>query len=152
MNTIRFNILIIILLGAFSSYSQNLFPEKFNGCNTDHFKLESDSITAKIDDEQLLSILKQSFDDKTIQKIRGTLSLQIIVNLDGNSCLISLKNETNIKSKKLNLKHNIDQDLKWNKPDEKVAAVVVFKFENNGIKFKRLGINTKKGVHELNGN
>ena len=144
---------LLFLLTAFSkSYTQNLFPEKFDNCNTDHFSLESDTITAKIQDEQLLNIFKQSFDQKTIDKLRGNLSLQIIVDLEGNSCLISLKNETNIKSKKLNLKQNIDSNLKWDKPQKKVAAIIVFIFEENRLKFLRLGINAKKGVHELSEN
>lgn len=151
MKVISFPLIFFALIGINICYAQHIFPEKFGGCNTDRFALESDSIRAKIQDEKLLTVLFASFDNKTRTRIRGTLSLQIIVDTEGNSCLISLKNETNISTKKFNLKQNIDSDLKWNKLQERVAAVVVFRFDDKGVKFKRLG-NAKKGVHELNSN
>jgi hypothetical protein len=113
------------------------------------FALESDTVIARIQDEHLLSVTMKSFDSKTKEKIRGTLSLQIIVDLYGRSCLISLKNNTNIKTKHFNLKKYIDEELKWEIPHTKVAALVVYRFDDNEIKVKRLGMNTKRGVHEL---
>ncbi|HYF70492.1 MAG TPA: hypothetical protein VD884_20285 [Ohtaekwangia sp.] len=142
---------LIFICPTIKLYCQNIFPEKFDDCNTDRFALESDTTTAKIQDEQLFNILA-SFDEKTRKRIRGTLSLQIIVSLDGNSCLISLKNDTNIKTKNLNLKQKIDHELKWNNLHERVAAIIVFRFEENGTKFKRLGMNANKGIHELSNN
>ena len=139
----------ICLVQTLDAYSQNIFPEKFDGCVTDRFALESDSTTAIVQEEHLVNVVLGSLDNKTKEKIRGTLSLQIIVDLDGNSCLISLKNETNVKTKNLGIKQRIDEELKWNKPHQKVAAIVVFRFEKNGVKFKRLGMNGKRGVHEL---
>ena len=143
-------ILILITIVLISEINgQNLFPEKFEGCNTDVFALESDTTIAKIEDGKLIEIISKSLDEKSLKKIKGTLFLQIIVELNGNSCLISLQNETNIKSKKINLKENIDNDLKWGKPEKKVAVIVVFYFKDSGIEIKRLGMNGKKGIHEL---
>lgn len=149
MRIIQLILSVICLATTLEGYSQNIFPEKFDGCLTDRFALESDSTTARIQDEHLIEVVMESLDNKTKEKIRGTLSLQIIVDGDGNSCLMSLKNDTNIKTKKLDLKQQIDEGLKWDKPHEKVAAIVVFKFVKNGVKFKRLGMNAKRGVHEL---
>ncbi|MFA0960170.1 hypothetical protein AB9P05_00010 [Roseivirga sp. BDSF3-8] len=149
MNLIKLSFLLITLLGSVTAYSQSIFPEKFDGCNTDRFTLESDSITAKVSEEKLFKVLKESFGEKIFLNIRGTLSLQIIVDKGGNSCLLSLNNDTNVRSKKLNLKQTIDGDLEWDKPNKKVAAIIVFSFEDTGIKFKRLGMNGRKGVHEL---
>jgi hypothetical protein len=145
-------ILLACLLGAISGYAQNIFPEKFDDCITDRFALESDTITAKIKDQDLIGVIMNSFDSKTKAKVRGTLSLQIIVDSEGNSCLMSLKNDTNIKTRNLNLKPYIDKELKWKNRQQKVAAIVVYRFEDKGVKFKRLGMNAKKGVHELRTN
>ena len=128
---------------------QALFPEKFEGCNTDQFGLESDTATAKIADQHLISTITASFDEKTMSNINGKLTLQILVNLDGTSCLLSLKNDTNIKTSKMNLKTVIDRQLQWDEVDEKVSPVILLIFSKKGIAFKRLGMNRKKGVHEL---
>jgi hypothetical protein len=152
MRIINIVFLVVCLIESLAGYSQAIFPEKFDGCITDRFALESDSTTAKIQDAQLIEVIVKSFDNKTKEKVRGELSVQIIVDLDGNSCLISLKNDTNIKTRNLNIKQYIDQALKWDKPRQKVAAIVVYKFEKNIIKFKRLGLNAKRGVHELKPN
>jgi hypothetical protein len=141
-------IAVIFVLSAKYVHGQHLFPERFEGCVTDRFALEKDTTQAKIEDELLVKTITSAFDEKTRQKISGTLTLQIIVDTDGKSCLISAKNETNVRTKKLNLKETIDGHLVWDNPKEKVAAVVVFRFANDGISFKRLGVGAS-GVHEL---
>jgi hypothetical protein len=90
-----------------------------------------------------------SFDDKTKSKIKDVLSLQIVVDTDGRSCLLSLENKTNIKTAKLNLKKNIDENLIWNNSSNKVSALIILKFNSNSIQFKRIGINGKKGFHVI---
>lgn len=142
-------IVLVCLLGTIRGYAQNIFPEKFDNCSTDRFALESDTIIAKVDDEDLINVIMKSFDNKTRARVRGTLSLQIIVDLQGNSCLMSLKNDTNIRTKNLNIKPYIDKELKWENGNGKVAAIVVYRFEDSGVKFKRLGMNANRGVHEL---
>lgn len=129
---------------------QNIFSEVFPGCNTDRFSLESDSTTAKITDEKLVSIITSAFPEKVKNKIEGSLTLQIIVDYDGSSCLLSVKNETNIKTKKLNLKETIKNNLKWKIDNKKVSAIVLLLFEDKTVKVLRLGMNANKGVHVLN--
>ena len=124
--------------------AQNVYPEKFSGCITDHFALEKDSLVGKTDINQLIKIVLSSLDDKSKSKIEGVLSLQIIVNLDGSSCLISMKNETNIKSSKFKLKDVIDT-IKWEIPIKKISPLIQLKFNPNSIQYRRLGINGNKG-------
>ncbi|PJJ59074.1 hypothetical protein [Hymenobacter chitinivorans] len=145
----RLLVTLFCLLLATSSYGQNLFPEKFKGCNTDQFALERDTVTAKTDTQALLTLVTSALSTAEAQKLRGTLLLQIIVDNDGNSCLISLQNETNVRTSKLRLKENIDGKLHWEKSRAKVAAVVLLKFEEGTTTLKRLGMDGKKGVHEL---
>lgn len=143
-----------ILLSLFNllvthGYGQNLFPKKFKGCSTDQFNLESDTITARIDPQTLISTITSSLSAKEAKHAIGTLALQIIVDKAGQSCLLSVKNDTNIKTSRLHLKENIDSKLTWEKIDAKIAAVVVLRFDAGVVSIKRLGMNGKKGVHEL---
>jgi hypothetical protein len=145
-----YRITLLLILICSNGHSQYLFPVKFDGCVTEMFALESDSLNAKIDNDEMISVLREGMDKKIAQKLKGILTLQIIVDTMGNSCLISLKNETNINVKKLNLKETIDRNLFWALPSKKVAAIIMLGFKDGEVKIKRLGINAKKGVHELN--
>lgn len=138
---------VVFLFITKFSYSQNIFPEKFSGCVTDHFALESDSLVAKTDVPVFIKTIISSLDAKSKSKIKGILSLQIIVDMDGNSCLISIKNDTNIKSSKFELKEIIDETIKWNNPSKKVSPLIQLKFNSNSVQYIRLGINAKKGNH-----
>jgi hypothetical protein len=149
--SLRIVLFLITFCSSLPGLSQHLFPEKFQGCVTDQFALESDSLTVTVPDETLIAVLLQSMDEKTKAKILGTLTLQIIVDFDGNSCLISFKNDTNVKTKNLHLKQKIDSELKWNKPSTKVAALVAVKFEATGLRIARLGVNAKRGLHKISG-
>ena len=71
------------------------------------------------------------------------------MDLEGNSCLLSVKNETNIKTKKILLKEVIDSKLNWQKPTKKVSAIIQLKFTDNEVKMNRLGLSGKKGWHKL---
>lgn len=142
-------ILILTFFIGITVQAQNIFPEKFQDCNTDQFALESDTTIARISDDEFISIVIKSFSKKTKQKINGILSMQIIVDLDGKSCLLSIENKTNISSSKLNLKNTIDNHLIWNKPTKKVAAIVILNFSDNNISLKRFGLNGNIGWHEI---
>jgi hypothetical protein len=144
---IKYYIISILFFLKINCFAQNVYPTKFSGCITDHFALESDSITGKVDINQLIKTILSGLDEKTKSKIEGVLSLQIIINLDGSSCLISINNETNIKSSKLHLKENIDNNLKWEVPYKKVSPLIQLKFNPKSIQYRRLGINGNKGNH-----
>ena len=140
---------LLVLLFTTASFSQNLFDEKFKGCNTDHFAMESDSAVLNTNKKDLISTILKSLKEKDQKKLSGKLTIQVIVDLNGNSCLISVENKTNINSKKLNLKSNIDALLKWAKPEEKSCAIVELTFYKDRIVINRFGINGKKGFHQL---
>lgn len=140
---------LFLFFATNSAIAQNLFPEKFDGCTTDQFALESDTTTAKFDSDEFIIQLTKHFGTKLSKKIKGELQLQIIVDLEGNSCLISLKNETNVKTEKLDLKKWIDESVKWQIPTKKVSPIIYLDFSKSGIKFSRIGLNGKKGWHTL---
>lgn len=139
---------IFTLLFTIQTYCQNIFDEKYVSCDTEYFKTESDTISVEMASD-FVKTLSSNFDDETVKKIRGILSLQIIVGTDGKSCLLSLDNETNIETSKLAIKSIIDENLLWKKPKEKVSVIVAIKFYGNAVEVKRLGISKEKGFHEL---
>jgi len=146
-------LLFSIFLIGITAQAQHLFPEKFKGCNTDMFSMESDTTNAKISGKNFIDIIVSGFDEETKSKIEGVLTMQIIVDLEGKSCLLSLENGTTIRTKKLNLKKTIDGLLLWSKPTVKVSPIVQLSFSDHKVGFTRLGLNGKKGLHELtNGN
>jgi hypothetical protein len=139
---------IFALLFTIQTYCQNIFDEKYDGCDTEYFKTESDTTSVEMASD-FVKTLSSNFDDETVKKIRGILSLQIIVGTDGKSCLLSLDNETNVETSKLAIKSIIDENLLWEKPKEKVSVIVAAKFYGNAVEVKRLGISKEKGFHEL---
>jgi hypothetical protein len=130
--------------------AQNVFPDKFDGCITDRFGLEKDSIEARIDSKYLVNTVLSGVDEKYKSKLNGILKLQIIVNTDGKSCLISIENNTNIKTSKLNLKKTIDDNLIWNiNQKNKVSPLIILKFNSNSVQLKRIGVSGDFGMKEI---
>ena len=141
---------LLIFLMQFVSqiYSQNIFDEKYDGCNTDYFVMESNKISVKMKSD-IVRIFLNDFDKETVNNIRGVLALQIIVDTIGKSCLLSVKNYTNIKTNKLNLKKIVDRELIWEKPKKNVGIILAVKFYGDSIQIKRVGFTKEKGFNEL---
>ncbi len=143
-------ILILILATGFVAKTQNIFPEAFLDCDTEQFALESDTTNARISGQVLIDVITKDFSRKTRNSISGRLALQIIVYMDGRSCLLSMENDTNISSDKLKIKPAIDNELKWEVPTKVVSAIVMLHFDKNDIRVQRFGMNTKRGGwHEI---
>ena len=140
---------LIILFITNSSFGQHLFDEKFEGCNTSHFVVESDSISVKPLDQDILTILAENFEKEVITEIRGLVSIQILVDQEGDSCVLSLENDTNIETTDLNIKNILDDKLRWTKPDKNKSVIVAIKFYGDSVELKRIGLNAEKGYHEL---
>ncbi len=131
------------------AHAQHIFPEKFFVCNTDRFALEKDLIIARISKKKLVEVIVNGIDKTPRPKVWGRLSLQIVVDLEGNSCLLSMHNQTTLLSTQLKLKKDIDQNLVWEKPAQKVAALVVIDFFGRRSTVKRIGLDGNTGWHEI---
>jgi streptogramin lyase len=125
-----------------TAFGQDLFKIKFDGCNPDWYAMETDTIVARVSDEELVRVINSSLDEKMRKRINGSLYLQIWVNTDGSSFLTGFTNETNIATKKFNIKHFVDSALHWNSPLLfRVATVVKMDFigGNEPVKISRFG-------------
>lgn len=129
----------LLMFFCAQSFAQHAYPEVTNNCYLDQFFLESDSIVAKIDNAKIIEAVTQGWDTKMISKTEGILGLQILVDNRGNSCLISYRNDTNQKGKKMNIENNINDNLKWPRQSSKVSAIAVIEFKEGEITVKRMG-------------
>ena len=149
MKATRYFFITLLLCVVQAAFSQNVYPEATNHCYLDQFVLESDSIIAKIDNEKIIEAVTGSWDAKTKSKIEGVLGLQILVDNRGNSCLVSFRNDTNQKAKKLNLESNVNDNLKWPRQPKKVSAIVVLEFNKGEITARRMGTTDYVNLVEL---
>ena len=130
------NKIFLTLIGLFlisSIFGQHLYPEKFEGCNTSRFCLDCGDTKAKPPSEFGNEFLS-NLNEKYLKKINGTIEVQIFVDTIGKPCLLSSKNASNIKSKKLNLQNGINYTSNWKpaisdgKPTQSsVSLVIIFK-------------------------
>lgn len=144
MKKIAFTLLLYFLaIGV--THSQNLFTDKFEGCDVQAFKLESKIISARISDENLLAPLMKNI---LLSKIEGILMMQIYIDKNGRACLMSAENKTNIPIQELNLSQAIEK-TKWISNVEPVCAIVHLTFKNSKVIIRRLGMDSNLGVHEI---
>jgi len=139
-------ILILICLIGFvtTAKSQFIFPESYKDCKVTMFLLENDTTITRISDEKLIETITNGFSSKVKAKIKGNLSLQIFVDTTKSSCLLSVDNKTNIKTKDLNLQKSINNKLIWSEVNQPVSTIVIFNFDKT-ISIKRLGYNENFG-------
>ncbi len=139
----------LLLVVVQTAFSQNVYPEATNHCYLDQFLLESDAIIAKNDNEKIIEAITGNWDDKIKNKIEGVIGLQILVDNRGSSCLVSYRNDTNQKVKKLNLEANVNDNLKWPRQPKKVSAIVVLEFKKGKITARRMGTTDYVNLVEL---
>ncbi|WP_299684470.1 hypothetical protein [uncultured Dokdonia sp.] len=141
---------VIICLFAFAkAYTQQIYPEHYEGCNTERFILESKVEKGKIDSDAVVTLLLKDLSEKQLKKLKGTLTFQVLANTDATSCLLSAENKTNIKSKTLGLKSKIDALIWEIPPKEKTASIFTIKFKKGKYRVSRLGIHGDLGIHKL---
>lgn len=141
--------LLTALFSIVNLNAQHVYPEKFENCYLDEFKFEETSIIAEIDNDVMLEVITAGWDEKMLSKAEGFLGLQILVDRRGKSCLMSVRNDTNMKLKKMNLNENIDTNLKWKGQSEKISAIVLLQFEKGEITVKRLGTTDMVNLTEI---
>lgn len=143
-------LVVIICLFAFAkAYTQHLYSEHYEGCTTERFTLENKVEKGKIDSDAVVTVLLKDLSEKQLKKLKGTLTLQVLVNTDATSCLLSAENKTNLKSKTFDLKSKIDALIWEIPPEEKTASIFTIKFKKGKYWVSRLGIHGDLGVHKL---
>lgn len=140
--TMKKNILLFLTFFSFTlSFSQNLYPEKYNDCSLESFCLDCGDKKAE-PPKNLINELLNKFDKKSLDKIKGSIAIQILIDEEGKTCLLSSLNKTNISSKKLGLQKAINSSANWKpassknkKTNSSVSLILIF--ENSNLSVKR---------------
>tara|TARA_A100000171_G_scaffold35578_1_gene34120 strand:- start:659 stop:1123 length:465 start_codon:yes stop_codon:yes gene_type:complete len=151
MKTIRLFFLLLCFCFSHQAFAQHVFPDVVDNCYLDQFVYETDEILAKLDNEKIIEVVTASWDEKTKKNAEGILGFQVLVDNRGTSCLMSIRNETNIKTKKMNLVSSINDNLKWPRMQQKVSVIVVMEFKDGEITMKRMGTKDMKTLTEVGG-
>lgn len=137
----RIILLLFTLLNITLSYSQNLYPEKYKDCSLTSFCLDCGDTKAE-PPKNLMNELLDKFDIKSLSKIKGIIEVQILIDENGKSCLLSSVNQTNISSKKLGLQNAINSTSNWKSAISKnkktnSSVSLILEFENASLSAKR---------------
>lgn len=132
-----------------TSHAQTVFKTKFTPCSETKFIFEENTILAKTDNKELVNLIFQSMDEEAAKRIEGHMLLQVIVGLDGRSCLLSMDNQTNIPTEQMKIKDQLDSKLVWQNSNQVLSAVLLVVINKNGVAVKRFGKNGKGGWQVL---
>lgn len=149
MKIFKYSISLVLIVLCTQVSAQHVYPEVIDNCYLDQFVYESDSLLAKLENEKIIEVITASWDEKTKKSAEGFLGLQILVNNRGASCLMSIQNGTNMKTKKMNLTESINDNLKWPRMPQKVSVIMVLSFNKGEIELKRMGTIDKKSLVEI---
>jgi hypothetical protein len=145
-------ILTTIVIFTFNfSYGQNLYPVKFESCKLSRFCLDCGEPKAELP-ENGLQFLINNLNPKASKKINGAITLQILVDTLGNSCLISAENKTNISVKKLDIENAVNSMPTW-KPASKKGKLsnssisIELIFKDGKVSFRRLEFDFSKNTN-----
>lgn len=143
--------ILIFIFSLSTAFGQHLYTEKFDGCQLSRFCLDCGDTKAQPPNSIADEILK-NLDSKSLKKISGNIVIQVIVDTLGTPCLLSAKNETNVKTDKLKLKYAIDNTGKWRPAIgkdnlEKASVSLKLIFENNRISIERVVFDFNKNTN-----
>jgi len=125
---------------------QNLYPEKYQNCSVSRFCLDCSEIKAEPPHNFVKKFLNE-LNQKALNKITGTIEVQILIDSNGNPCLLSAENKSNIKSKKLKLEKGINHAGNWspaisNHKRESVSVSLILIFKNGQLSIHRREFNS----------
>jgi ligand-binding sensor domain-containing protein len=137
----KYRLLLLGILSVSISIGQNLYPEKFEKCNLNRFCLDCGDTKAQ-PPQNFVQDFVSSYNQKFLSKINGDIEAQLLVDSLGYSCLLSIKNNSNINSKKLQLQKAIDNTKRWipaktEGKSENVSVSLLFSFHDGKVSVQR---------------
>ncbi len=150
-------VIIILVILNVGLYGQNLFPETFTDCDSKEFFLEGKEIYTENLNTDLISEIVNNINDKTLNKIKGEILIQIYIDTKGKPCCVSIKNDLNAKGKTIDFKRISNIQTKWTAPNRQgknksVSTITKLTFNRDRVILQRLGFNMKEGLIELSRN
>jgi hypothetical protein len=130
-----------------------VFEVQFNECKADTFLMENKKL-ALSDRYSVLQLGIEAIPPDSLKTLQGRISLQVLIDTTGSTCLISLKNELNMPYKSLGFDQAI-RSIKWSlaaQPGPKkqaVSAILIFTFTTNEVKYQHLAFGSTSVLTEL---
>ncbi len=138
----------MVILWGTTLQGQKIYKNKLDNCSP-QFKLEDKSITLnyKKGDSLLVVDLMKGAEKKHIQRLKGILALQIVLDSAGNSCLVSYDHKFNMLRKPFDIVENVNGLNDWEGTGNSTFRSIFLKiyFEKKQIRFQRLGYNRNTG-------
>ena len=135
--------------------AQKLYDVKLDDCL---LKFEMESLEEWIYYEKNDSLMVLDFlnglDEKRVERIRGGIQLQIMVDTIQDICCLSYTNKTNLSDRRLEVPVRVKQMEGWQRhdgvrPDENLCALVSILFEKDKYTVVRTGYDRNRGSQIL---
>jgi len=152
MKVFAFLLITIISAGVFG---QKMFETQTIGCPV-KFIMEDNDLIIKYEpnDSMLVVDFLRGFEPKQLEKLKGVIMMQVLVDTLGNVCCVSYSNNSNITDKKLDIENRLKGMPGWQKEadyfeNENVCALVNLVFNETEINVIRMGYNRNKGKKQI---
>lgn len=151
----RLLIMVLLLFTTQLLFSQKMFEQQETICPL-KFIMEDDEplIYYEQGDSVMVLDLIAGLEQKHIDKLKGVVMMQVMVDTIGQVCCVSYTNKTNITDKRFNIPAQLIRMKGWQRlynilPDENLCAMVNVIFDKEDYIVIRTGYNRNKGKRQL---
>lgn len=151
----RIYVLFIATLFIKITVAQKLFDVKLDNCLL-KFEMESDEtwISYQGNDSLMIQDFLKGLEEKYIERLRGGVQLQIMVDTINQICCVSYTNKTTLSDRRLDIPYRVQQMPGWYRkrgirPDKNLCALVSIIFEKEKYTVVRTGYNRNTGKQIL---
>ncbi len=148
----KFVLLFIVLqLSIIQVFSQKMFEEKFSDCPL-KFILEDDEMFVYYEQGDSIMVVDflSELDKKQIDKLKGVVMMQVMVDTANQICCVSYTNKTTISNRRFDIQNKLSSMKGWKRvpgklPNENICALLSIIFDKKEITVMRTGYNRNKG-------
>lgn len=151
----RMYLLILLGLSTFSGFAQKMFENQESICPLKFIMEDEEQIIYYEPNDSIMVLdLLNGLEQKHIDKLKGVVMMQVMVDTIQQVCCVSYTNKTNLSEKKFDilvqlLKMNGWKRLKGVMPEENLCALVTVIFDKEDYVVMRTGYNRNKGKKQL---
>jgi len=154
----RYLFLLITVFVFNAGWAQKMFTDQTTICPL-KFILEDKEqyIYYEPSDSLLVVDFLSGIDSKQIEKLKGVIMMQVMIDTAFNICCVSFTNETNIADKKLDIPNRLRAMPGWKRiapdlPNENICALIYLFFDKYDFKVQHIGYNRNKGKQLIESN
>lgn len=147
----KFNVMLLLLVIGFTSYGQKMFPEQESVCPLE-FILEDKEMFIQYDegDSVMVEHLFKGIEKKHLEKIKGVVMLQVMVDTAHQACLVSYGKETNLSGRHIDVQAQFNKMEGWKRyavdlENENICGLVMIYIEKYQVTVQRIGYNRNRG-------